>query len=77
MNVKWMEQLTQKYVNIPHKQLYVRDVDLERLDKGDSVLAYVDVDEAPEGSYVRIDTLSLQPAIKIDDNTYDVVFILV
>jgi len=77
MKLQWMEQLTKKYVDIPHEYVYVHKKDFEGLEKGNAVLSYVNLEEAPKGSYARIKTTFLQPAIKIDDNTYDVVFILV
>ena len=73
--MEWMQQLKSKYIEVPHEYLYVRTEDVERLINGDSALAYVSVDN--HSDHTLISTFKLQPAIKVDDNTYDIVFIFI
>lgn len=75
--MEWMKQLTQKYVELPNERVYIHKDDVDRLRKGENTLAYLNIAGRSHSDYVLIEKNCFQPAIKIDDNTYDVVFILI
>lgn len=68
-----MKQLTQKYVKLPKEYVYVHNENVKLLKEGGYVKAYLDITGRDHGSYTLMSSFNLQPAIKIDDNTYDVV----
>lgn len=68
-----MEQLTQKRIKLPKEYVYVHNDDVKRLREGKNVTAYLDITGRDHGDYTLMSSFKFKPAIKIDDNTYDVV----
>lgn len=75
--MEWMKQLKSKYVSLPKEYVYVNNEDVESLEQGRSVLAYLDITGRDHKDYTLMTSLKFQPAIKVDENTYDVVYILI
>lgn len=75
--MEWINQLKQKYVKLPKDHVYVDNEDIDKLKQGKNVLAYLDITGRSHSDYTLTSSFNFQPAIEIDDNTYDVVFILI
>lgn len=63
-------------VRVPY-DLYVSLTDLERMKKGEEGIGYTSIEHIGDKmAYERISKHAFQPAIQIDNNTYNVVLIL-
>lgn len=55
--------------------VYVHHCDSKQLEQGEPVVAYVSIKGNPI-HYEKVDTVMLLPSIKLDDNRYEVVYIM-
>lgn len=60
------------FVTVP-SNLYIHISDLNKLDKGEDVNGYIEVNNPSE--YELINKHAFQPAIKVNDNIYNVCYI--
>lgn len=68
-----MTSSIREYTRVPI-DLYVSPADIIRLEAGDEVEAFIEVDNI--NSYVLVNKHALQPAIQVDDNTFKVTYIM-
>ncbi|MEX0595244.1 MAG: hypothetical protein WD512_02010 [Candidatus Paceibacterota bacterium] len=62
-----------EYVRVPI-DLFVLKEDIESMENGEEANGFIEVSNSE--LYQLVDKHSLQPAIQIDDNTFNIVFIM-